>query len=253
MAATKRRPRAIISSSTLDYADLDPKVASMGIDLVSNVVSRLTEAGFDATHIDCLRSTSSPEALLDNTDLLVIMGGKDIHPALYGCERSQHTVTSSDDRGDRFEIALTQRAVASGRNVLGICRGMQVINVALGGTLIQHLEQNGHHSTVGQRSFVNHAVNFAPKTRIGSLFAGSEIAVQSLHHQAVDILGNNLAVTARAKDGTIEAIEFQDDNLVLGVQWHPEEGNSDRRQLQAIVGMFAAHHRVKSIRNQSGC
>ncbi|MEV8555911.1 gamma-glutamyl-gamma-aminobutyrate hydrolase family protein [Streptomyces sp. NPDC051917] len=162
-------------------------------------------------------------------DALVIAGGPDVDPARYGAEREPRTGPPAVAR-DAWELALIGAALDAGMPVLGICRGMQLLNVALGGTLVQHLE--GHAEVVGV--FGGHPVKPVP----GSLYAGivpEETTVPTYHHQAVDRLGAGLVPSAYAADGTVEAVELPAERgWVLGVQWHPEMGE-DLRVMSALV------------------
>ncbi|QFQ96085.1 gamma-glutamyl-gamma-aminobutyrate hydrolase family protein [Streptomyces phaeolivaceus] len=161
-------------------------------------------------------------------DGLVVAGGPDVDPALYGAERSPRCGPPSPAR-DAWELALIRAALDTGTPLLGICRGMQLLNVALGGTLVQHLDD--HVAEVGV--FGRHAVKPVPGTRYGDLVP-EETDVPTYHHQAVDRLGTGLLPSAHACDGTIEAIELPDPAWVLGVQWHPEMGE-DLRVMRALT------------------
>ncbi|MGC4978352.1 gamma-glutamyl-gamma-aminobutyrate hydrolase family protein [Streptomyces sp. DT199] len=161
-------------------------------------------------------------------DGLVIAGGPDVEPVRYGAEREPRTGPPAPER-DAWELALIEAALAARVPLLGICRGMQLLNVALGGTLVQHID--GHAEAVGV--FGGHAVKPVP----GSLYAGvvpEETFVPTYHHQAVDRLGEGLVPTAYAADGTVEAVELPSADWVLGVQWHPEMGE-DVRVVRALV------------------
>ncbi|MGQ5638772.1 MULTISPECIES: gamma-glutamyl-gamma-aminobutyrate hydrolase family protein [unclassified Streptomyces] len=162
-------------------------------------------------------------------DGLVIAGGPDVDPARYGAERSPRTGPPALER-DAWELALIDAALAARVPLLGVCRGMQLLNVALGGTLVQHLD--GHAEVVGV--FGGHPVKPVP----GSLYAGivpEETTVPTYHHQAVDRLGAGLVPSAYTADGTVEAIELPADRgWALGVQWHPEMGE-DVRVMRALV------------------
>ncbi|MER6565919.1 gamma-glutamyl-gamma-aminobutyrate hydrolase family protein [Streptomyces sp. NPDC001093] len=162
-------------------------------------------------------------------DALVIAGGPDVDPARYGAEREPRTGPPAPAR-DAWELALIEASLDAAMPVLGICRGMQLLNVALGGTLVQHVE--GHAEVVGV--FGGHPVKPVP----GSLYAGivpEETTVPTYHHQAVDRLGAGLVPSAYAADGTVEAVELPADRgWVLGVQWHPEMGE-DLRVMSALV------------------
>jgi putative glutamine amidotransferase len=179
-----------------------------------------------------------PEPLLDKIDGLMVIGGADLDPAVYGQEPEAATEATYRDR-DEFELALTVAAIERGMPFLGICRGMQLLNVALGGTLNQNLVSdegiNTHRRVIGTFAGTEHDIDLDP----GSLAAratGEDVHVARCHHhQAIDRLGEGLVVTGSARDGVPEAIELADGNRwVLGVQWHPEAG--DKLQL---FGAFA--------------
>ncbi len=166
-------------------------------------------------------------------DGLVVAGGPDVEPVRYGAERDPRTGPPAPER-DAWELALIDAALAGGVPLLGICRGMQLLNVALGGTLVQHLD--GHAEVVGV--FGGHPVKPVP----GTLYAGivpEETSVPTYHHQAVDRLGEGLVPSAYAADGTVEAVELPAPGWVLGVQWHPEMGD-DLRVMRALVEAAAA-------------
>lgn len=173
--------------------------------------------------------------VLDGLAGLVITGGKDVDPSAYGQQRHQATDEPVRDR-DAWEFALLAEALSRGLPVLGICRGAQVLNVALGGTLHQHLPDvlghNGHRA--GNAVFTTVGVRTVPETRLAALL-GESAAVPCYHHQGIAALGDHLVVSARDDDGVIEAIELPGENFVLAVQWHPEESLDDLRLFAAIV------------------
>lgn len=168
-------------------------------------------------------------AAVARIDGLVIAGGPDVDPARYGAECSPLTGPPAPER-DAWELALVEAALAAGVPLLGICRGMQLLNVALGGTLVQHLD--GHAEVVGV--FGRHPVKPVPGTLYGGLVP-EEVTVATYHHQAVERLGEGLVPSAYAADGTVEAVELPADRgWVLGVQWHPER-DEDPRVMRALV------------------
>jgi putative glutamine amidotransferase len=167
-------------------------------------------------------------ATVARLDGVVVAGGPDVDPSRYGAERSPRTGPPAPER-DAWELALIEAALTSGTPLLGICRGMQLLNVALGGTLVQHLD--GHVGEVGV--FGRHTVKPVPGTRYAEA-APEPVSVPTYHHQAVDRLGDGLVVSAYAEDGTVEAVEPPGAGWVLGVQWHPEMGE-DVRVMRALV------------------
>ncbi|QIB46796.1 gamma-glutamyl-gamma-aminobutyrate hydrolase family protein [Streptomyces aureoverticillatus] len=161
-------------------------------------------------------------------DGVVIAGGPDVEPSRYGAERHDRTGPPARER-DAWELALIRAALDSGTPLLGICRGMQLLNVALGGTLVQHLD--GHVAAPGV--FSTHTVKPVPGTLYADI-APDPTDVPTYHHQAVDRLAPGLVPSAHADDGTIEAIELPSPAWALGVQWHPEMGE-DLRVMGALV------------------
>jgi putative glutamine amidotransferase len=168
------------------------------------------------------------DALWARLDGILLTGGGDIDPARFGEERHPTLADVSDAR-DRLEIEVTERAVHERRPLLAICRGIQVLNVALGGSLYQDIaSETGStiaHSQTEPRDRPTHPVKVMGEgTRLGATLGAPEIEVNSLHHQAIKRLGRGLRDVAWAPDGIIEGVEIPDTGaLVLGVQWHPEE------------------------------
>jgi putative glutamine amidotransferase len=200
------------------------------------------------------RAIEDPDELLDLLDGLILAGGSDIDPGAYGEDAHPETAGTNPER-DAFEIALAQRAVERDLPFLGICRGMQVLNVARGGTLLQHLpESHGHdHHRRSSGSFDGN--DHQVRLEAGSLAAraaGEEShRTLSHHHQAVDRLGEGLVVSGHSElDDLPEAVELPGTRFVLGVQWHPEVDETSRligalvddarqRRLSAAAGRSA--------------
>ena len=180
--------------------------------------------GFDA---EVSRRKVSVHRCVDALDGLLLQGGADVSPASYG-QQSLHPDWAGDPVRDRYEIELLDGFLAQGKPVLGICRGAQLINVAHGGTLLQDIatQQPEAQSHVDADLYDEHRhdIRFEPRSRLGGLYPGLERGlVTSIHHQAVDRLGGDLEVEARAAgDGMIEAIRARGSSFVAGVQWHPE-------------------------------
>ena len=166
------------------------------------------------------------EAYLDAIDGLIVTGGGfDIDPALFGAEIRHPTVTTKDRR-TAFELAAAQGALARDMPVLGICGGQQLLNVALGGTLIQHIPDEVPsalpHRQPNPRNEPGHLVRILADTRLRRIAGADVLSVNSAHHQSVKEVGSGLVVDAVAEDGVIEGIEDPRRRFCLGVQWHPE-------------------------------
>jgi len=165
---------------------------------------------------------------------LVLSGGPDLDPASYGQARARATTLVAPER-DAAELALLRAALARDMPVLGVCRGMQLINVAYGGALVQHLPDlvghDGHRTRPGR--FDVHPVEIAPATRAGAIL-GERAKVCSGHHQGLGEIGAGLQAVAWAPDGSVEAVEDRRQRFLVGVLWHPEEGE-DGRLFEALI------------------
>jgi len=182
------------------------------------------------------------EETLDALDGLILSGGSDLDPELYGQDAHSETAGVVLQR-DRAELALLQAALARDLPVLAICRGSQVLNVAKGGDLVQHLPDvvgdEKHKHTPG--AFADHDVEIEPGTRLGEV-VGERAPVKSHHHQGFGRIGEGLRVTARAEDGTVEGVEDPSRRFALGVLWHPEAGE-DAALFEALVAEAAEYRR----------
>jgi len=198
------------------------------------------------------------EDALEVCDGILLGGGRDIDPARYGQEPSEHLAPTEPLR-DAFELELTERSLDRGLPILGMCRGIQILNVALGGTLVQDVavkpEWADHPTDRGwkawkevERSSLDgdaevpphprHPISIEAGSRLHAALGVEEIEVDSFHHQALDRIAGELRVVARAPDGVVEAVELDSDGYVLGVQWElQEEWRVDRRFL-AIFAHF---------------
>ena len=181
------------------------------------------------------------ERVLDSLDGLLITGGNDVDPAAYGQQPHPSTDKPAQHR-DAWEFALLRAALARQLPVLGICRGAQVLNVALGGTLHQHLPDVIGHSghRAGNAVFTTLPVRTVPGTQLAAL-VGESVDARCYHHQAIAELGDGLVVSGWDADGVIEALELPGNGFVLAVQWHPEESLDDLRLFSAIVEAARAY------------
>jgi len=181
---------------------------------------------------------------LDRVDGIVFSGGSDLDPELYGASAHEETVGIFRERDD-YELGLMRAALERDVPVLAICRGSQVLNVALGGDLEQHVPDrvgtDVHKETPGV--FAEHDVTVLPETRLGEIL-GDRVDVKSHHHQGYGQLGSGLREAARAPDGTVEALEDPSRRFTLGVLWHPEEGD-DLALFEALVREADAYRAMR--------
>lgn len=157
-------------------------------------------------------------------DGVVMVGGPDVEPALYG-GTNHPQVYGVDRERDASEIALARAVVSENLPTLGVCRGAQVLNVALGGTLIEHLPDVVGESVLHrgpERDYVPHAVHVEANSKLARVLGATDVSPASSHHQAIRRPAPGLAIVARAPDGTIEAVEMRDHPWLVAVQWHPE-------------------------------
>ncbi|HYS98958.1 MAG TPA: gamma-glutamyl-gamma-aminobutyrate hydrolase family protein [Candidatus Dormibacteraeota bacterium] len=178
---------------------------------------------------------------LPNLDGLLLPGGWDVDPALYG-ERPDPKVGPIDRELDDTELRLFAQARDQNLPVMGICRGQQVINVAMGGSLQQHLD--GHEVRQFGRNHLAHAIEVDPRSELGRAAGNQKIRVNSLHHQAIDKLAPGLVKTASGEDGTVEAVETAD-GLIVAVQCHPEELASDLPWARTLFERFVERARSR--------
>ncbi|MDQ3387013.1 MAG: gamma-glutamyl-gamma-aminobutyrate hydrolase family protein [Actinomycetota bacterium] len=180
--------------------------------------------------------TTDPSGVLDLIDALILTGGAgDVDPALYGEE--PHPATGSIQAGrDAYELALVRAAIEHRMPVLGICRGMQILNVAYGGGIEQHLPDTvgheKHRHTPG--TFADHEVALEPASLAAHAAGTERSAVKSHHHQGIKTVGRGLVATGWAEDDTVEALEDTECPFVLGVLWHPEEDEKSRL-IEALI------------------
>jgi gamma-glutamyl-gamma-aminobutyrate hydrolase PuuD len=186
------------------------------------------------------------EETLDAVQGLVFSGGSDLDPEHYGADTHPETFGVHPER-DRAELELLKAALDRDMPVLGICRGIQVLNVARGGGLHQHLPEivghEGHkHNPPGV--YIDHEVEIEPETRLAEIL-GARHAVKSHHHQGLDAVGKGLRIAAHAEDGSIEAVEDPSQRFALGVLWHPEAGD-DVKLFRALVEQAREYEQTRA-------
>lgn len=199
---------------------------------------------------DAAGAGAEAEDIVSRLDGVVIAGGGDIDPAIYGAPAHPMTDVNAPDR-DVWELAIAEAALKLRVPLLGICRGMQMLNVACGGTLHQHIpDLVGHHHHSGDdKGFGRHRVRVTAGTTVLSILpdGGEYFEVPTHHHQAADRVGDGLIAVAWADDGVIEAVEsVSPDDFAVGVQWHPEQG-TDFRLFSALIAAADRHYTERSV------
>ena len=179
--------------------------------------------------------------MIENVDGIIMTGGVDVHPFRFNEEPIEKIGTISAER-DEFDFKVMKYAVEMNKPIFGICRGIQVINVHFGGTLIQDIPSQRNtnilHSQTAEYHIATHKINIVKDTIIYDML-GETSEVNSFHHQAIDNLAKDFKVTATSKDGMVEAIEYKKkDSFILGVQWHPELMSAKNVKMQNIFDMF---------------
>lgn len=213
-------------------------------------IHALETVGIVPLLIPPLDDNAAVPSLLARVDGLVLTGGEDIDPARYRAERHS-TVEYISGARDATELALAEAARARRLPTLAICRGVQVVNVAFGGTLVQDIPSAVAgalpHQQRGARTARTHDIVIDSSSRLAAILDTQRMAVNSLHHQAVDRLGDGLRISARAPDGVVEAIESTDEKWWMqGIQWHPEELIDDGGYEKALYEALAVACRERA-------
>jgi putative glutamine amidotransferase len=206
-------------------------------ELADHAGAAAAEAGLELTWVNAAAPSAPAADLVARAAGVIVLGGADVDPAMYGAVADGTHVESMDAAADVFEGDLMRAAIDAGTPVFAICRGAQLLNVALGGSLVQDLGHGMH--VLPDVMMVDHAVEVRPGTRLAGIIGPGRHDIRSGHHQAVDRVGQGLVVTATAPDGCVEAVELEGDAWVVGVQWHPEDVGADPAQLRALLADFA--------------
>lgn len=224
VAQTIRKP--LIGCTTYHKTvDQDPPLEIVG--LMPSYIEAITAAGGLPVMIPLGLDADTLHAILQRVDGVLLPGGGDMHPSAYQAN-GVHKCEDIDEDRDRVEVLVAQTAVSTNKPLFAICRGIQVLNVALGGTLWEDIESEMPnamtHDNYRQqpRNYLAHTVNITPDSCLAQLMDAQETAVNSLHHQGIRDLAPELTPTATAADGLIEAVEIPGHPFALGVQWHPE-------------------------------
>jgi putative glutamine amidotransferase len=230
-------PRLAVVEVTRERPD-QPAYHAKVQTLIARVVRDAERGGWQATrHAAADATTSELLAATIGADAIVIVGGEDIAPHFYGGRPGYEGESRHYPAADDGQIAVVRRALADGTPLLGICRGLQIINVALGGTIVQHIGDGGIHRNAGvpiEQVLSAHSVTLLADSGLARDFGEWEIEVQSAHHQAVGTLGAGLIPAALAPDGLVEALEHES-APITGVQWHPEAPDAPADQLPLLL------------------
>lgn len=224
-----QRPLIGVPAQTLQVIDRIPEHLPRSWTLNDGYFTALTAVGAAPVMIPLLADDEPTlRALYERLDGLFLAGGADVDPSFYQEEKSSVCGRTDPDR-DRVEITLTRWAMRDRKPVFAVCRGMQVVNVACGGSLVQDLPSAGRfisHDHVPQQDFaaenIVHDVDVQAASRLAAIYEAARITVNSLHHQGISRLGTGLRATVHAPDGLIEGIEGTDGGFLVAVQWHPE-------------------------------
>ena len=225
----RTRPLIGITTQTLQAIDGIPEGLPQSVVMNQRYYHAVTSAGAAPVLIPLLDHQDTLRVVYDRVDGVMIPGGVDIDPSMFG-EPPHERLGRVDPARDRVEIQLVKWAIEEGKPVLGLCRGLQVINVALGGTLYQDLDaefpnaiKHDYYPTFGfARNHIAHDVTVARGSRLRHALVSDRVPVNSMHHQGIKALAPGLTPVATAPDGLIEAAESPNGSFVVGVQWHPE-------------------------------
>lgn len=242
---SRKRPTIGVTTQTLQAIDGIPAGLPTSVVMNQRYYEAVASAGGAPVLIPLLEDIDALRGAYDACAGILIPGGVDMDPATYG-EAPHEKLGRIDPDRDRVELQLTRWCIEDKKPLLGLCRGLQVINVAMGGTLFQDIDaqlegaiRHDYFPNYGfERDYISHDVAVAPASRLHSLVDLDQLPVNSMHHQGVKQLGQGLVASAHAADGLIEAVESANGHWMVGVQWHPEVFDADDPHTHALFTGF---------------
>lgn len=229
----------ILVSGSLMPPGVSYKLRSALRSLADNTHRELAEHGAKGSFLEASSPSGDADTLLASKQGVIVLGGADIDPSCYGQVACTATIYGLNIEADKFELDLMRSAAKRGIPILGICRGMQLMNILRGGDLIQDIGSDTIHVGSAENSvMVSHLVEIAEGSRLAGVYNEKQIFVRSAHHQALNRLGTSLRVAAQAADGIIEAVEDSGEHWMVGVQWHPEELSASKQDFRSLIEHF---------------
>jgi putative glutamine amidotransferase len=227
---------------SLNFPDMTEEINEIVIRFTKTALQSLTQAGARVILVDSSASPLPAPHLIHEADGALFLGGGDVDPALYGLSGPVRNLYGVDRAADDYCIDVIRASIEQDDPVLAICRGSQLLNYALGGTLIPDLESWAlHRGGPGKPLFLDEEVTLTKGTKLHRILQRDRLTVRSGHHQAVGTVAPSLRVAALADDGIVEAIEHTEASWVIGVQWHPEDTEANAEDRFKLIGAFVDH------------
>ena len=247
------RMLSLIGSASDILKEFDQKIKRPVIGLTMYGLNQDQRYSIPSNYVECVAAAGGLPLLLPplgdvteqlkSVDGVLLIGGGDMCPSCY--DQPPHvSVYGIDTQRDNYELALTHQVIELEKPLFGICRGIQILNIALGGTLIQHLPDVVGDSVkhrLPPRKPVNHPISVKTDSRLADIVNATNFSAPSWHHQALDFVADSLSVVAWAPDGTIEAVEMADHPWCIAVQWHPELSGPEDLIQQRLFADFVQH------------
>lgn len=224
---------------SLNFPDMTDEINELVIRFTRTALQALTDAGARCVLVDSSAAPLPSASLVTAADGVLFLGGGDVDPGLYGVTGPVKNMYGVDRAADEYCIDLIQRSVMADAPVLAICRGSQLLNFALGGTLIPDLDPWAlHRGGPGKPMFLDESVTLSAGSKLASILGKDRLTVRSGHHQAVGAVAPALCVAAVAEDGIVEATEHREASWIVGVQWHPEDTDGNASDRARLFGAF---------------